>query len=132
MTWLLKFAAAAHGPKDTTAKVTTTPRDQENVTASEAEDGFDIEDNRSWATEDSQREQSHVDSGQESEAHDSSIEEIEQVEADDATERAAKAEAVLNETARKKRKEAPSAKRAEKEARDQAVKRATKREDKKK
>ena len=65
---------------------TQPPRDQETVSASEAEDGSDNEDTRSWATEDSQREQSHVNSGQESEAHYSSVEEITQVEDDDAAE----------------------------------------------
>ena len=45
-----EFAFAAHGPKDNTAKVTTVPRDPENITASEAEEGSDIEDNQSWAT----------------------------------------------------------------------------------
>ena len=68
---------------------------------------------------------------QESDANDSSIEEVSQ-EGDDEAERAAEEAATINETAKKQRKEARRAKRAEKEAKDRALKRTKKREEKEK
>ena len=77
-------------------------------------------------------EQSHIDSGAESGEHDSSIEEVDPNEADDADERAAEANALITETVREKRKKERNARRLEKEAKEKAVNRAKKREEKNK